>query len=509
MRIMTPADVGRVYGAFWEKAWKQPGLVEGLSQAASGALTYLGTLAAQVEDYAAPDTVPLLDTRDWTLLQFDDRDVKREMVKIGDSTVGYFAVDQLAEPFAWSIPCPFESAALITDSPHKPDMVLAQGSDFTITDGRVVFSQDPAAMAIRRSPIMYSDDAAGLRGSLWLCRSCAATNNLYKYFGSLIGMSAPSTEEARRVLVAAWRLLVEGPNDLRVNQMLAALAGFDVPQAAGTVIAVWDEAGRRCVRVDDSVHSAVIPADDASWDATVAEGDAVIPGQLLFNSVSVVEDLDSDDAPDAMRLSQGMVDPLDGILLENKLTALDFEMLPANPAYTVVWDEASHVLTMTGEDYSASVFSPSFETLLDMGVAKVPRFAAGDPGMALEWRQRMAVQSVSLGVDLWAWATTGLVPPYQVNPLKLILGAGVGGSITMVSFKESCAIERRMLDLGFKWLARCMPAGSLVLLLLRAEGDEDACDPSDEQSSVFYAPETVVESADPSNGRMASASNIY
>lgn len=510
MRSMTPADVGRVYGAFWEKAWKQPGLVEGLSQAASGALTYLGTLAAGVTDYAAPDTVPLLDTRDWTLLLFDDRDIKRELVKVGDAAVSGFAVGQLAEPFAWSVPCPFEDAALITDSPHKPAMVLAKGSDFTIADGRVVFSRDPAGMPIRRSPIMYAEDgAAGLRGSLWLCRSCAMTNNLYKYFGSLIGMSAPSTEEARRVLVAAWRLLVEGPNDLRVNQMLAALAGFDVPQAAGTVQAVWDEGGRRCVRVDGAVYSAAIPDGVTTWAATVAEGDEVIPGQLLFNSVSVVEDLDSTDAPDAVRLDAGMVDPLGGILLENGLVPLDFEMLPADPAYTVVWDEASHVLTMTGEDYAASVFSPDFATLLEMGVAKVPRFSAGDPVMAAEWRLRMATQSVALGVDLWAWATTGLVPPYQVNPLELFLSAGIGKNIMMVSFQESCAISPRMVDLGFKWLARCMPAGFLVMLLLRAEGTEDACDPADEQSNVFYVPETGIESTDADTGRMAPASNIY
>lgn len=505
---MAPSDVARVYGAFWERAWKQPGLVEALSQAGSGALSFLAGLAAEVTDYAAPDTVPLEELRDWTLLTFTDRDIKREIVKVGSITVGQFKVGQLESPSAWSVPCPYEGATLVADTPYKPTAVMLEGSDFHVRDGRLVMNRNPAELPLRRSPVGYADGYAGLRSNIWLYKSRSATSNLYKYFGYLLRMNAPSTEEARRVLVAAWRLLVEGPNDLRVNQMLAALAGFDVPQTGGTVTAIWDEAGRRCVRVDDQVYSAPI-VDVVDWDATVQVGDTVIPGQILFNSVTVVEDMSEAEAPTAVRLDKGMVAPVDGIILENSLVDMTYEYLPADPSYEVVWDEVTHVLTVTNGDSASSVFNPDFETLLDMGVAKVPVFRAGDEAAAAEWRQAMATNSVALGVDLWAWATSGLQPPYQVNPLKLVLGAGVGSNIMMVAFKESCAIGQQMLDLGFKWLSRCMPAGTLVMLLESAEGDEDACDASDEQLDVFYTPAEVVESVDPANSRMAYGKHLY
>lgn len=509
MRPMTPSDVARVYGAFWERAWRQPGLVEALSQAGSGALSFLAELAAEVTDYASPDTVPLDETRSWTLLQFTDRDIKRELVKVGSIIVGSFQVGALESPFAWSVPCPYAGAALVADSPHKPEVVLSNTSDFAIVGGRLVLTRDPTSLPLRATPTMHEDGAAGLVYGIWLYRSRKTTDNLNKYFGSMLRSSAPSTEEARRVLVAAWRLLVEGPNDLRVNQMLAALAGFDVPETAGTVLAVWDENGRRCVRVDDKIYSAAIPDGVLDWDATVVVGDQVEAGKLLFNSVSVVTDMTDPEAPAALRLSHGMVAPLEGVILENGLVPMTFEMIAANSDYTAVWDDTTHVLTVTGPDYAASVYNPDFETLLDMGVAKVPSFRAGDEDAAAEWRRSMAESSVALGVDLWAWATTGLNYPYYVNPLTLVLSSGVGQNIMLVSFKESCAIDQAMLDLGFKWLVRCLPAGTIVAPLLASSGEEDACDPADSQLDVFLVPAEVVESISPDNSRMSAAGHIY
>lgn len=197
----------------------------------------------------------------------------------GDGTVYGSASSDLY----MKLPDRLKDVAFLHDDVVNPRATYCRGVDFQIEDGTISFMTNPFDDDRLAPAVLYEDGVAVDRGlTLWAQGCDMDSDFLIAHLGAALKLYLPSSETAKRIMVALADLYTRFPSVRYLNAFLAALV--DAPVAdAETVEAVVDAPGR-CVVTDRHVY----PVPPGAG-VIVAPGDVLRAGDMLTDAVKVIE----------------------------------------------------------------------------------------------------------------------------------------------------------------------------------------------------------------------------
>lgn len=183
----------------------------------------------------------------------------------------------------------------LCDSVSAPRHVLSQGRDFSVERGVLVIrkEQDPFDAGGYRI-VEDGDDQLAV---LWACDAEFDQDNVSDFLGYPLGLHAPSTDAASRMLSALWDAVTLGLTPISLNRVLGAV--FDVPMverdtAVESVTADGDDSivvtGDEVYRIETSR----LPRLDGG-DIAIRAGTPLDAGAFLTDEISVYWGLSVDD----------------------------------------------------------------------------------------------------------------------------------------------------------------------------------------------------------------------
>ena len=227
----------------------------------------------------------------------------------------------------------------LMDHMANPSLFLVGGTDFTVTNGMLVFTQNPFDNAAAVPVNVCDSDGTVLDRSLtlWAYATMYDLEYLYEHYGYLLPSRPVSSDSYRNLINGAWNGYVGGLSTKDLEQFLAALAGIEVVKSDGELVdAVLVTVDSTTIITDKTVYK--FPAGSIP---IVDVGDELLAGDQLVNTVRV---FDLASRYDVARL------------LTDVLTTSAGDLVPR-----LAYDRSSVVLTVTdtGSAESASQMFPT------------------------------------------------------------------------------------------------------------------------------------------------------
>lgn len=170
----------------------------------------------------------------------------------------------------------------LCDSVSAPRHVLSQGRDFSVERGVLVIrkEQDPFDAGGYRI-VEDGDDQLAV---LWACDAEFDQDNVSDFLGYPLGLHAPSTDAASRMLSALWDAVTLGLTPISLNRVLGAV--FDVPvvERDTVVESVTEDGDDSIVVTDDEVYRIETSRLDSE---SVFSGAKLKAGSFLTSEVVV------------------------------------------------------------------------------------------------------------------------------------------------------------------------------------------------------------------------------
>ena len=188
--------------------------------------------------------------------------------------------------FSFAIAANTRLIPLITNRLTTPSQMLFAGLDYAITQGLVVFRDNPFdnPKFAQRAVFDEAGNVADYEVSLWCYHSQLDRRTLYRQFGYQWGMEMPSSETYKKFLNALWDGAVRSPAAQDIFGAVAA--ALDVPVSLGneTVEMIETDSRGLLIVTDQQVYrfnKAAVPL--------VAVGDTVRAGMPLTDAVKFYE----------------------------------------------------------------------------------------------------------------------------------------------------------------------------------------------------------------------------
>lgn len=354
-----------------------------------------------------------------------------------DGNAGYSQVNTY--PLRAFDGCPLVGVrTCICDSIQSPSHVLVQDRDFTVADG--VFTVRKEADPFDAGGYLVLDEEGDKAAVLWLCDAEFDTDNVADFLAYPLGFAAKSTAASRRILSAAWDVVVHGVTPRYLNAALGAL--FDVPVAAsdGVVEQVTDadSAGFVSVVTADDVYP--VPADRLSdgvyAGAELDAGDFLTDDLEVFHSLSrdEVDELVADGTLGTLYLPRGSVYGVkETVVVESRDSAMEdggwFRLSSQDSASSPFWAAVTARTTPAereqlferlsgGEPTVNPLKALGYVSLANTVLVRTRRGLCGDPCAAV----------------VFPWLAR-LIPPYA--SLMVVQTAGVEDAIAMADGVEA------------------------------------------------------------------------
>lgn len=187
--------------------------------------------------------------------------------------------------------CPLvQVATALCDSVSAPRHVLSQGRDFSVERGVLVIrkEQDPFDAGGYRI-VEDGDDRLAV---LWACDAEFDRDNVSDFLGYPLGLHAPSTDAASRMLSALWDAVTLGLTPISLNRVLGAVFTVPMVERDTVVESVTADGADSIVVTGDEVYR--IETSRLSQEARTA-GTALRAGSFLTDEISVYWGLSADD----------------------------------------------------------------------------------------------------------------------------------------------------------------------------------------------------------------------
>lgn len=345
----------------------------------------------------------------------------------------------------------------VTDNILNPKMVLESGVDFVFRNSTIIFPKESDPFAEGSSFDVYdvpndeSDDPADIDAEtvLWASDVLIDRNYIANHVSYAMGVSAPSTDVAKRIVNAAWDAVTGGPTPENVRKLMAAMLNIPVVQNdEETVIEISrDEDGVQKVRTDKMTYS-VCPT--AKLRAKVSSGARLCKGELLDESLRIYPFL-ADPNPAKVETLTGFSVPLEQDIPS---VVLDSAMIRAKTEFGVyaLWGEQP-------KKYDPVTNKPYF----DIG--------GSEDDVKAFWN------------DVWSRTDADtleeIMGPGPISPAKFFLRNLVGANTMFV------VVDRDQLDdvslmrepMFFDMLSRVVPSATrLFLVEHRSASGEDVSD---------------------------------
>ena len=171
----------------------------------------------------------------------------------------------------------------LTDSLLSPTVVYFLGKDYYIAHEAIIFYTSPVFDS-RITKELLADSAGVPRSSfdLWGFKVAEDIQAAQRFYGSVMGISAPSSRETKEAINVTYRMHADGVSDTLLNATLCLLSGTDPVVADGIIRDIYVEGDRKCIRTDTHIYTAPI---DATIQALL--GDSIKAGQTIFGSFVV------------------------------------------------------------------------------------------------------------------------------------------------------------------------------------------------------------------------------
>jgi len=244
----------------------------------------LAALYASVSRY----TVPVFDVRrwDWLPLLEAQQNTPPAALPAFDGSAVFSATSGLTfgtpdSPWvAYPLPADVVALPLLCNRVSAPSRVLVAGQDYWFVPGAVIFRTDPLA-----DPLVAVGPAwngtGGTAGELWAFRPSHDAARVYRQFGYVTGLAAPSSCAYRDAVNAVWDAAVGGTASRQVQVLFEAALGVRLACADGeTVVDTFYDARGLCIVTDRNVYRFALTAT-----VLVAPGDVLSAGQALTDTL--------------------------------------------------------------------------------------------------------------------------------------------------------------------------------------------------------------------------------
>jgi len=279
-----------VLGFFWQQVFLDPAFVSGQTMALSLNFDALNALADSLPDYLSRKKIPYGDRHVYRLFVFNEADLDRDAAHYGDPGVVYgggIAYGQQITDFTqWKYP--IDSGLLpefLTTGFTTPGIILRRDTDYVVADGSIIFFRNPLEIpGIMKRVTSYQGQTPVFSFLFWGFQVMEDIGAVCDYFGTVAGVCGPGTAVMQEAVNIAWDLRVEDATVRNVKRMLSVLTRTEYARQAGTVREIRPEGDSICIRTDVDVYTAPVTAI-----VLVDVGDALVSGQLLFDSFAVHE----------------------------------------------------------------------------------------------------------------------------------------------------------------------------------------------------------------------------
>jgi len=140
---------------------------------------------------------------------------------------------------------------------YNPSVILYSGQDYTIRNRIITFEENIFNNSLVASRDIYNDSgqAVDKEISLWAPRAFIDKNDLYKRYGSMLGVAGESSEEYKSLLKTLLALFMNGPKNRFIEGFLNAV--FDLPivlEPEETIKFVIEEQNKTLIYTDKHVY---------------------------------------------------------------------------------------------------------------------------------------------------------------------------------------------------------------------------------------------------------------
>lgn len=360
----------------------------------------------------ATDTVPVLHRQRWYRLTLRESDLNGPVTSLlhyGEgATYGYQESDgrlyKYGEPFsrgdfAFPLPEGLVVAPIMFNRISDPSLTMIDGIDF-ITDreyGALRFRTNPflnPLVGIRE--VFTGSDVTDRECAFWVCHAQIDNQDIYNYWGYVLGILAESSENYRELVDAHFDALMSGTAKTHIDRVLAAVA--DVPLTLSddeTVEVIATDREHKLVITDKHAYKFQLTATPV-----VSVGDVVSTGDPLVDAVQVFE-FNRGQVPDevlALTMGKGFLAAgyLDGITFQNKVvplevttdaagyTRVEFEVGGFPTDVEKFWDDTHAAGISTGQTLAnlLDVRRPVTTTIAACDTTVVLSEPSGQPGAA-------------------------------------------------------------------------------------------------------------------------------
>lgn len=452
--FQKPGELLSLLGSHWSENYDGYSVVQTMLTAAAQLEEQNLRDLQELLDCTARETVPLSHVERWYPVTFRESQVNADesLVRFGDSIVFGGQRDGVTFPYgdtrilgAAVLPLPpgLVGCDLACNRITDPSLTLTSGMEFSINVNRnsISFIGNPFDSAlIPRRPIYQGAEVVDYEITLWLFNAQFDRRYLSKHFGYALGLDLPSTESFRRLIVALFDAIVEGPSYRTVVATMGALLDIPIATEEGTVTLIVEDQNHLVIATDQTVY--LCPKGST---AAVAVGDSLSPGDQLVTTMTVHE-FHYGDVPDglqALAVGGGLLNHgyFGDLLFENKTVPLIVE--ENVNGYTKVSFELGGVPTDVDKFW---------DDLHVQGVASGQTLA-----MLLDRRTTPSGQPKAGAL------------PKTINPLEFLLTNVWRNNVFLVRVRDK-NFGANALPLPYgRWIKQTTPAGSCCVILLELE----------------------------------------
>lgn len=296
--IELKAKLLEVLGYFWLRLFNNETFVDAYTDALAVNFDFLETLVNELPEYQSRYTIPLKEIKNVYIFVFDENDLDTNAYHYGDGSLyggtaiygkTLTALSEYVYPIATDLIPPYLSVSVLGD-----ELVLQSGVDYEISEGKITFKNDPLTLAnVVKRPLVNEDGELKYQFMLWSFQTEYDVYALRDFFGAVAGVCGESTQQYKDAVNLAWDLRVDGASKENILRVLSLAAGVDFVDQAGTVIDIYMEGDKVCVRTETAVYTAPI-----NINVLVSIGTSIEIGEIIFDAYSIrfgKEDVDFND----------------------------------------------------------------------------------------------------------------------------------------------------------------------------------------------------------------------
>jgi len=283
--LNTKEEVTKALGYFWHTLFLDSNFTDAYISSVAVPLSQLASEVKELPDYMSRKLVPENIDHVVRLFIFDETTEDTAAYHYGDEGLTYgdgavYGKDRVGNTNRRFQIDPAFTPAFLTADLLSPGSVWRMGQDYSIENGWIRFFEDPLDIpGLDKRTKVDSDGQVFYTFFLWGFQVTEDIKALNKFFGNMVGYCGASSVSTKEAINVAWDLRIDGATVRNVHRLLSLLTDVDHVHTAGTVLDIYAEGNKVCVRTDTAVYTA-----PTGTTVLVNIGDSIEASQIIFDA---------------------------------------------------------------------------------------------------------------------------------------------------------------------------------------------------------------------------------